>query len=284
MTNTYLTYEDTSARNNDKEMSNLLQLYTSFINSFDGSPNAFTIAEPIMDKVFDPSFILDITYDGPKDLQWYRNFVQSFATQGDMASVTHIKQTNDSGGIQVTIKNIVAGVEMDLITYNGTAKREDNGEYKLTYFEVSKDTPSKTNHHLENVGKMVRLVGTGSTTKEVVFICKMNFVSGMEDTFKLHARRAVESIKHTERDGTLSFQIYFSHSNNCHTVERYRDSQAAIEHLCNMQKNKDRNACISEFAQISVLEVYGPTSKELKALLDEENYLVEYHGSSKVSI
>ena len=73
--------------------------------------------------------------------------------------------------------------------------------------------------------------------------------------------------------------MYFSHNNNCHTVERFKDSQAAMEHLCNMQKDEDRNMCISELSQISVLEVYGPTSKELKELLDKEDYLVEYHGS-----
>ena len=152
-------YEDTSA-NHDKAMSNLLQLYTSFINSFDGSPDAFATAEPIMDRVFDPSFILNVTDDGQKDMQWYRNFAKSFATQRDTAKVTHIKPTNDGNGIQVTIKNVVAGVEIDLITYNGTAKQNENGEYQLTYFEVcqDQDTPSKTNHHLENVEKMVRLV------------------------------------------------------------------------------------------------------------------------------
>ena len=150
--------EDTSA-NHDKAMSNLLQLYTSFINSLDGSPDAFATAEPIMDRVFDPSFILNVTDDGQKDLQWYRSFAKSFATQRDTAKVTHIKPTNDGNGIQVTIKNVVAGVEIDLITYNGTAKQKENGEYKLTYFEVCQDTPSKTKHqHLENVEKMVRLV------------------------------------------------------------------------------------------------------------------------------
>ena len=152
--------EDTSA-NHDKAMSNLLQLYTSFINSLDGSPDAFATAEPIMDRVFDPSFILNVTDDGPKDLQWYRCFAKSFATQRDTAKVTHIKPTNDGNGIQVTIKNVVAGVEIDLITFNGTAKQNENGEYKLSYFEVcqDQDTPSKTKHqHLENVEKMVRLV------------------------------------------------------------------------------------------------------------------------------
>ena len=165
-------YEDTSA--NNKAMSNLLQLYTSFINSLDGSPDAFATAEPIMDRVFDPSFILNVTDDGPKDLQWYRCFAKSFATQRDTAKVTHIKPTNDGNGIQVTIKNVVAGVEIDLITYNGTATQKENGEYKLTYFEVcqDQDTPSKTKHHyLENVEKMVRLVEGISEEDDPTITC-----------------------------------------------------------------------------------------------------------------
>ena len=95
-------------------MDDLLKLYSSFINSFDGTPGAFERAEPIMDKLFDPSLTL-ITDDGPKDLDWYRSFAKSFATEvGNTAKVTHIKPTPQ--GIQVTIKNVVAGIELDLIT------------------------------------------------------------------------------------------------------------------------------------------------------------------------
>ena len=36
----------------------VLQLFSGFIDSFDGSPTAFATAEPLMDKVFHPSFTL----------------------------------------------------------------------------------------------------------------------------------------------------------------------------------------------------------------------------------
>ena len=36
----------------------VLQLFSGFIDSFDGSPTAFATAEPLMKKVFHPSFTL----------------------------------------------------------------------------------------------------------------------------------------------------------------------------------------------------------------------------------
>ena len=134
-------------------MNDLIQLYTSFINTFDGSScDVFESAEPLMDKLFDPSLVF-ITGDGPRDLKWYKSFAEDFASkQGNMAKVTHIISTQ--AGIQVTIKNIIDGVELDLITYNGTCSKDENGLYRITYFK-----PVETNNkHMNNVGKMIQLV------------------------------------------------------------------------------------------------------------------------------
>ena len=50
-------------------MNDLIKLYTSFINTFDGSScDVFESAEPLMDKLFDPSLVF-ITGDGPRDLR-----------------------------------------------------------------------------------------------------------------------------------------------------------------------------------------------------------------------
>ena len=68
----------------------LLNLYSSFINSLNGSPSAVTKAEPIMDEVFDPSLTL-ITDKGSVDLPWSKDFCKSFAQEGNIAIVTHIK-------------------------------------------------------------------------------------------------------------------------------------------------------------------------------------------------
>jgi hypothetical protein len=45
----------------------LLPLYSSFINSFDGTPTAFANAKQILNQIFNPSFVF-LTDDGPKDL------------------------------------------------------------------------------------------------------------------------------------------------------------------------------------------------------------------------
>lgn len=286
MTNTH----NTTTTNKD----DLLKLYSSFINSFDGTSGAFERAEPIMDKLFDPSLTI-ITDDGPKDLDWYRNFAKSFAAEaGNTAKVTHIKPTPQ--GIQVSIKNVVAGIELDLITFNGTAETDENEQLRITYFEpAGEDDTSSKNQHLENVGKMVQLVGDSCESpegkeeedSEIMFICKMIICSDKFVDFQYHARKAVRKIKSTETEGTLSFDMYLSESvarHSCHTVERYRDSSSALEHILNMQKNEDRNAAITQYSQVTVLEVYGRASEELKDLLSKEDYLVQYYGSCGISI
>jgi hypothetical protein len=144
----------------------LLQSFSSYINSFDGSPYAFANAEPMISEVFHKDWIF-ITADGPKDLQWYRSFCKSFAEHGSKAKVVDFRQTEI--GIQVTIKNTINGVEVDPITYDGTAIKDDeNGQYKIKYFEpvvTTKDTNNKScsfvkplNKNMINVGKMIQLV------------------------------------------------------------------------------------------------------------------------------
>ena len=117
----------------------LLDLYTSFINSFDGSPTAFATAEPILGQLFDPSFLI-VTGDGTKDLKWYTAFAKSFAESGNVAKVTSIASINDQeclspAQFQVTIENTVGGVVIDPIVFRGTAVMDKNGEYKITYMK-----------------------------------------------------------------------------------------------------------------------------------------------------
>lgn len=274
----------------------LIQLYTSFINSFDGSScDVFESSEPLMDKLFDPSLVF-ITDDGPRDLQWYKQFAKDFASkQGNMANVTYI--TSTASGFQVTIQNTINGNELDLIIYNGTCSKDENGQYKITYFEPVESN----NKHIKNVGKMIQLVEDCKKEEKVptlddsevsdyqeeeevdqtiIFICKMILLNDKEVDFKYHAEEAMKDIERTEKkEGTESFQIFFSESNDtCHTVERYRDSLAAVKHISNMRKNKHRNAAISTCSKISILEVYGEASKELKDMLCDEDYLVQYYS------
>lgn len=252
----------------------LINFYTSFINAFDGTDNAYTNAEPILNQIFDPSSFVILTDDGPKDLEWYISFAKSFAESGNFARVTSIQATDD--GIQVTIENTVDGVAIDPIVFDGTSVVDENGEYKLTYFAPVVTTNDSSNHHMQNVGKMVRLVDECTDKEAIMFICRMKLVDDKVEEFKQHARQGMKDIESTECD-TLSFNILYDDPTTCHTVELYRNSRAAIKHVLNMQNNAHRNECITKFAKVDVVEVHGQASKSLMALLSEEDYEVVHH-------
>ncbi|KAL7425644.1 hypothetical protein ACHAXM_000103 [Skeletonema potamos] len=191
----------TSTNTNNKE--NLLNLYSSFINSFDGTPKALDNAEKILNQIFDPSFLF-LTDDGPKDLTWYTAFATSFAESGNIARVTSIKSTDE--GIQVTIENTVGGVAIDPIVYDGTSVIDKNGECKLTYF-APVVTNDSSNHNIENVGKMVRLVDECDDKEAIMFICRFELVDGKVEEFTHLVRQAMKDIESTER-GTLHSTLF----------------------------------------------------------------------------
>jgi hypothetical protein len=242
--------------NSSSSKQSILELYTDFINSFDGTPTAYANAEPILNHIFDSSSFLFLTDDGPKDLTWYREFAKSFAESGNVATVTSIESTDY--GFQVTIKNTVGGVEIDQITYNATVA-DVNGTQKITYFVPSGafSQDSSVNHNMKNVGKMVRLVDecTHKEGESVMFICRMELFDDKVDEFKYYAHQAMKDIEATERD-TLSFSILYDDPFSCHTIELYRNSRAAKQHVLNMQKNqyRCRDECISEFARSMFLK------------------------------
>lgn len=130
----------------------LLEIYVSFINSYDGSVDAFKNSEMFMMDLFHTGFTF-LTEEGPKNLQWYRDFAESFASRrGSASRVTHIEWTGVSS-IQVTIVNVVAGVELEPITYDGKVVIDEDGKYKICRFEPVRGSAS----NMENVGKMVQL-------------------------------------------------------------------------------------------------------------------------------
>jgi len=162
--------KDNNEENNQESVAvvydELLELYTSFINSYDGSADSFKNSEPFMKELFHPNFTF-LTEDGPRDMHWYRDFAESFASRPcSSARVTQIERTEH--GIRVTIKNVVAGVELDLITYDGTVAIDEDGKDKICYFEPVKGTEGggKVTCHMENVGKMVQLA-TNSPSNEL---------------------------------------------------------------------------------------------------------------------
>ena len=63
-------------------------------------------------------------------------------------------------GIQVTIKNVVAGTEIDPIVFDGVAVKVNDGQYKIIYFEAVADDDEFLDDmkNEENVEKMIKLV------------------------------------------------------------------------------------------------------------------------------
>jgi quinol monooxygenase YgiN len=284
--------------NKDDKCDELMQLYSSFINAFDGTTSAFANAKPIMNEVFHSDFTL-MTDDGPKDLQWYRDdFAKSFAEYGNKAEVKHIQRNEN--GIGVAIQNTVEGVELGLIYFQGTIiVDEAAGRSKMIHFApvpIAEANPwSPPVNNMKGVADLIQRISdcerfsfVNHTCAEaddanIFFVCKQIIHPGKLDSFRSHAQQAIVAIKASEADGTLSFRMHFSSDHGedqCTIKERYRDSAAAEQHIRNMRQNEHRNAAITECAKIISLEVYGPASAELKELLKAEDYSVAYLGPS----
>jgi|SRR3989442_16025325 len=90
-----------------------------------------------------------------------------------------------------------------------------------------------------------RPVRGGLAVRELQGIARFKFHEGKLEAFKRLSARAME-IARTKDTGTLRYEIYFNEDQSeCIVLERYRDSEALIEH----------SACL------------GEPSAELRALL-----------------
>jgi hypothetical protein len=146
----------TKGNSNEIAKDDLLEIYASFIKSYDGSEDAFKNSEKFMKDLFHPGFTF-LTEEGPKNLRWYRDFAISFASRPSSAArVTHLEWTGVSS-MQVTILNVVAGVELDPITYNGNVAIDEDGKYKICHFEPVNGGTGGGTSNMENVEKMVQL-------------------------------------------------------------------------------------------------------------------------------
>jgi len=98
---------------------------------------------------------------------------------------------------------------------------------------------------------------------ELLGIARVKFHEGKVEEFKRLSAQAME-IARTKDTGTLQYEIYFNDDQSEGIVlERYRDSEALIEHAANLG---DLSAAI--FATGSFVgEVLGEPSVELRARL-----------------
>lgn len=103
---------------------------------------------------------------------------------------------------------------------------------------------------------------------ELVGIARFRFLEGKRDEFERLSAQAMEIVR-TKEPGTLQYDTYMNDDRTeCVIIERYRDSEAAIEHAANL-------ADLSEavLATVTVVhgEILGEPSAELRAKLAESD-------------
>jgi quinol monooxygenase YgiN len=103
---------------------------------------------------------------------------------------------------------------------------------------------------------------------ELLGIARFKVHEGKLDEFKRLSAQAVEIVR-TKDTGTLQYDTYFNDDRSeCVVIERYRDSEAAIEHAANLG-----HLFGAILATVSVVhgELLGEPSAELRAnLADSE--------------
>lgn len=91
--------------------------YADMIACFDGSPDAYSKALPIIEEIFSSELIIS-TGEDPKDYQWFKEWAESYSKQRNAARVEHIEPT--ATGFRVAIRNVVDGVDQGAVAQLGT--------------------------------------------------------------------------------------------------------------------------------------------------------------------
>jgi quinol monooxygenase YgiN len=95
-------------------------------------------------------------------------------------------------------------------------------------------------------------------------IARFRFNEGMREEFKRLSAQAMEIVK-TRDSGTLQYDTYMNaDESECVIIERYRDSEAAMEHAANLAELTE-----AVLATVTVVhgELLGDPSPELRANL-----------------
>jgi quinol monooxygenase YgiN len=99
---------------------------------------------------------------------------------------------------------------------------------------------------------------------ELMGIARFRVHEGKLDEFKRLSAQAMEIVR-TRDSGTLQYDTYFNEDGSeCVVIERYRDSEAAIEHAANLG---DLFGPILETVTVVHGEILGEPSDELRANL-----------------
>jgi quinol monooxygenase YgiN len=99
---------------------------------------------------------------------------------------------------------------------------------------------------------------------ELLGIARFRFHEGKLDEYKRLSARAMEIVR-TKDTGTLQYDTYLNEDQSeCVIVERYRDSEAALEHAANLA---DLSAEVLAIVSVVHGELLGEPSAELRAKL-----------------
>ena len=99
---------------------------------------------------------------------------------------------------------------------------------------------------------------------ELIGIARFRFKEGKLDEFKRLSAQAMEIVQ-TKDSGTLQYDTYFNDDQTeCVIIERYRDSEAAMEHAANLG---DLFAAVLATVTVVHGELLGEPSEELRAKL-----------------
>jgi quinol monooxygenase YgiN len=99
---------------------------------------------------------------------------------------------------------------------------------------------------------------------ELVGIARFRLNEGKLEEFKRLSAEAMEIVR-TKDSGTLQYDTYFNDDQSeCVVIERYRDSEAAMEHAANLA---DVSAAVLETVSVVHGELLGEPSEELRAKL-----------------
>jgi quinol monooxygenase YgiN len=99
---------------------------------------------------------------------------------------------------------------------------------------------------------------------ELIGIARFKIHEGKFDEFERLSAQAMEIVR-TKEPGTLQYDTYFDDARSeCVIIERYRDSEAAMQHAENLG---DLSAAVLETVSVVHGEILGEPSEELRAKL-----------------
>lgn len=99
---------------------------------------------------------------------------------------------------------------------------------------------------------------------DLVGIARFRIHEGKVEEYKRLSAQAMEIVR-TKEPGTLQYDTYFSDDQSeCIIIERYRDSEAAMEHAKNLA---DVSAAVIAIVSVVHGELLGEPSAELRAKL-----------------